>query len=148
MKQYYDMRKFLVDQTFLLIFIIALAFGFVYLTYQIPIIMIGIEIAWLGVSFNLIKHMLVFPLDLKNGHIEKDMYFKAVSNVTEYELLLKRFYCRWYFNLPSGEKLTLIIPVCIMEEEIDLLNTPLCNQKVKVCYYRYSKIVCSWKAVS
>lgn len=109
--------------------------------------MLTIEILIVCSCSYLLRRILVFPLDLLRGCIEKDVCFSQICNIDEYEFFRKKCYCEWNFYFSSKSTLTLLVPVCQIHEEILQMDSPVTNQKVRIRYYRYSKILCSWEIV-
>ena len=74
--------------------------------------------------------------------------FSKMCNIDEYAVygtFKRRYFCEWNFYYSSKGKLTLLVPVCKRYEEIIKMNKPKTDQKVRVYYYKHSKILYSWE---
>ena len=103
-----------------------------------------LEVMLLPSSGYLCRRILVLPLDIVIGKRMKVVYFSRVCNVENYEFFPKRYHCEWRFYSSEGT-LKVLVPVALSKEEIQSMHRPKADQKVKVCYYPYSKILCSWE---
>ena len=142
-----EVKKYIIDQMIQLVFFGVVAVGFYHATSDIGWAMLTIEILIVCSCSYLLRRILVFPLDLLRGCIEKDVCFSQICNIDEYEFFRKKCYCEWNFYFSSKSTLTLLVPVCQIHEEILQMDSPVTNQKVRIRYYRYSKILCSWEIV-
>lgn len=140
-------EKYIIDQLIQLVFFSVVALGFYHATSDIVGVMCIIETLLVCSCSYLLRHILVFPLDLLCGYVEKDVCFSQLCNIDEYEFFRKKYFCEWNFYFSSKETLTLLVPVCQTHEEILQMDRPVTNQKVKIRYYRYSKILYSWECL-
>lgn len=147
MRKTIEVKKYIIDQMIQLVFFIVVAVGFYRATLDIVWIMIAIEILITCSCLYLLRRVLVFPLDLLCGYVEKDVCFSQVCNIDEYEFFRKKCYCEWNFYFSSKGTLTLLVPVCQTHEEILQMDSPVTNQKMRIRYYRYSKILYSWEII-
>lgn len=90
------------------------------------------------------KHVLLLPIDLIIGKVERVVYFSRMSNFDEYEFKKEKHYCEWKFYSEKGT-LEVLVPVELSKEEIFTMDKPKVDQKVRVTYYKYSKILYSWE---
>ena len=101
----------------------------------------------LGVfACGLFKHILLLPFDLLRGSSEQIAYFSKRVGIDNYECLGKKYYCEWKFYSSQGT-LQVLVPVFLTEEKIREMEKPQVDQKVKLNYYKYSKILRSWEVV-
>ena len=91
------------------------------------------------------KPTLLLPLDLLTGEVERTAYFSRMSIGSGYDFSKKNF-CEWKFYSSKGT-LEVIVPVALTEDEICTMERPQVDQKVKVRYYRFSKLLRSWEVV-
>lgn len=147
MRKTIKMKSYIIDQMMLLVACIIVVVGFYRATSDIVLVMIAIEIPIVCSVLYLLRHILVLPLDLLQGYVEQDVYFSKICNIDEYELFKKKCYCEWNFYFSSKGKLTLLVPVCQTHEEILQMDKPATDQKIRIRYYKYSKILCSWESL-
>lgn len=147
MKKTIEMKKYVMDQMIQLICYTATAVGFYYLTSSKILITLGIDIPLVCSVSYLLRHILVLPLDLFQGCVEQDVYFSKMCNIDGYEFFKNKFCCDWKFYYSSKGKLTLLVPVCQTHEEILQMDKPAIDQKVRICYYKHSKILKSWEII-
>lgn len=140
-------KKYIIDQLVQLVFFSAVALGFFHATSDIAWVMYVIEILIVCSCSYLLRRILVLPLDLLCGHVEKTVYFSQLCNIDKYEFFRRKYFCEWNFYYSSKGTLTLLVPVCQNHEEILQMDRPVANQKVKIRYYRYSKILYSWECL-
>lgn len=139
------MKKYIIDQMLQLIFFMVVAIFFSYATSDIIWIMLATEILIVCSCSYLLRRILVFPLDLLNGCVENEVCFSQICNIDEYEFFRKKCFCEWHFYFGSEDTLTVLVPVCLTHEEILQMDSPVTNQKVRIRYYKRSKILCSWE---
>lgn len=147
MKKMVDMKRYILDQILQLVFFIIVASGLYFITRDIVWGMITIEILIACSCSYLLRRIILLPIDLLQGCVEQEVCFSQICNIEKYEFFRNKFYCEWNFYFSSKGKLTLLVPVCKIQEEILQMDKPLVNQKIRVCYYRYSKILCSWEKI-
>ena len=140
-----NVKKYIIDQMIQLVFFGVVGVVFYHTTSDILWVMLAIEVLIVCSCSYLLRRVLVFPLDLLFGCIEKDVFFSQICNIEKYEFFKSKCYCEWYFYFASKSTLTLLVPVCQTREEILQMDTPSTNQKVRIRYYRYSKILHSWE---
>ena len=93
------------------------------------------------------RHVLLLPIDLLVNKVENIVYFSKMSNFDEYDLIKNgKYYCKWKFYSKDGT-LEVLVPVELSKEEIFTMHKPEVDQKVKVTYYKYSKILYSWEVL-
>lgn len=94
----------------------------------------------------LCRRVIVLPLDILKGKKEEIYYFTRMCNVENYEFFRKKYYCEWHLR-SSQKSITILVPVCLSEEDIFECEKPTVNQKIKIKYYSFSKILCSWEVL-
>ena len=81
------------------------------------------------------------------SYIEKrreEVFFSKVSSINDYEFFKGKYCCEWKFYSSKGT-MEVLVPVALTEEEIHNMEKPLVDQKVRICFYRFSKILYSWE---
>lgn len=94
----------------------------------------------------LCRRILVLPLDFLTQKKNEIVFFRRVNNINKYEFYKGRYYCEWEFYSSKGT-VVVLVPVALKEEEIRNMEKPMCDQKVHICFYRFSKILYSWKVI-
>ena len=97
----------------------------------------------IGISFGFyFGRVLLLPLDFLCGKKSEEVYFSRLRDVSSYEFFTKKYFCEWKFYSSKGT-LAVVVPVAYTEAEVRNMNKPLVDQKVRICYYKYSKILYS-----
>lgn len=147
MRSRIDMKKYILDQIILFAFLVGLIIVFYFLTSEIVSIMIVMEIIIVWSFSSFLKSFFGLLIDFLQGGIEQEVYFSSQRNIQEYEFFRENFFCKWYFYYSAKGTLTLLVPVCQTYEEILKMDRPEVDQKVRVCYYRHSKILYAWEVL-
>ena len=92
----------------------------------------------------LCRRILILPLDCILKKRSADVFFSQVSSLNNYEFFKGKYCCEWKFYYSKGT-VEVLVPVALTKEEIHNMEKPLVNQKVRIYYYRFSKILYSWK---
>ena len=136
------MKKYIIDQSLFLVLGIAIMilvpfFGgpFFTLIFEIAII-----ISW----GYLCRRILFLPLDLVLGKVTKTVYFSTQCGNEKLEFFKNKYCCEWKFYSGSGQTLRLLVPIAIAKKETYNMVSPLKDVKLKVTYYRLSKILLEW----
>ena len=140
------MNKYIIDRTFVFCVFIWLVFWVPHICGRIGALTIIIETVVI-ISYGYLygrNILLLFDLLLKKS--ERIVYFSKMSNFDNYELFWKKNYCEWQFYSAEGI-LELLVPVALTEEEIHNMKKPKADQKVKICFYKHTKILYSWEAL-
>lgn len=145
-----DMRKYIIDQAIQFIVCVAIEVFFYFETHSIRWVMLVLEVSLICSVLILLWRIMVFPLDILHGRVEQDVHFSKMYNIDEYAvygILRRRYFCEWNFYFSAKGKLNLLVPVCQKYEDILEMNRPATDQKVRICYYKYSKILYSWESL-
>lgn len=138
-------KKYVTDQLLQLLIVILVALGIYYVSHSKPIIMFIMELLLLCSWMFLLNRIILLPMDLLQGWKEQEVYFSSMCNIDEYEFFGKKCFGEWHFYFGAEDTLTVLVPVCLSHEEILQMDRPVINQKVRIRYYKYSKILCSWE---
>lgn len=133
------MRKYLIDKTiFLLIGIILyLLIPFIFSGIINIVLRIVLILSWVY----LCRRLLLFPLDLIVGQIERIVYFSSQNCGEEYEFFRHKFCYEWKFYYDNEETLKLIVPDGVVG------MNPITDRRIVVVYYKFSKILVKWQYV-
>lgn len=140
-----DVRQYLFGHSPMLIVICLVAYFFYWGMSKNIWVMLFYEMLFLIPSAYLYRSVLLLPLDLLLGHVDDEVIFSNMINIEKYEILHNRYYCEWRVNYKSKGKITLTVPVCMKYDEITQIHRPQTGDKIKIRYYRYSKILCAWE---
>ena len=137
------MKKYIIDR------LVLLALGICFMIYTPysagPIFTIIGEIT-LILSFGILCHrVLLLPLDLIVGKKQAVVYFGYQYCVEDGEMITRKHFVEWKFYYGSNQKICLLAPYAIPKDTLMHPTTPARDQKVKITYYRYSKILCHWE---
>ena len=136
------MKKYVIDQFLFLavgiaiIALIPLFCGPIF-TYIFEIVVI---LSWTY----LCRRILLLPIDLILGKVTRTVYFATQSGIEDLEFFKNMHCCEWKFNLENGQTLMLLVPKAIILQEVDKLVFPPKNVKLKITYFRLSKILLEW----
>lgn len=138
------MKQYIIDQLIFLILGIWMMSILPWMCGYIIIFTIISElIAILSLSY-LCRRILVLPLDLILKKRREEVFFSKVSSINDYEFFKGKYCCEWKFYSSKGT-MEVLVPVALTEEEIHNMEKPLVDQKVRICFYRFSKILYSWE---
>lgn len=92
----------------------------------------------------LCRRILLLPVDLIIGKATQTAYFATQSGIEDLEFF-KNMYCReWKFNLRNGQLLRLLVPIAVAKEETHKMSLPPKDLKLRITYFRLSKILLQW----
>ena len=140
------MKTYIIDKGILLLFIIADMLILPRLCGYNMILTMILELMVGYFGGYLCKPLLLLPFDLMVSKKEEELYFSRMCNIDNYELFQDQYYCEWRFYSSKGT-VKVLVPASLSLDEIRNMDRPKADQKVKVCYYPYSKILCSWELV-
>lgn len=95
----------------------------------------------------LCRRLLVFPLDLLLKAKTEDVYFSKQSQFDKYEFFRNKYSCLWTFYDSHNKKTELLVPFSESKEKILSIGCPENKRKIRVTYYKFSKILYSWEYV-
>ena len=137
------MKKYIIDRLVLLAWGI---WAMIYTPYRAgPIFTIIGEMMAIFIIVVFCHRILLLPLDLIVGKKQAVVYFSYQYCVEDGEMITRKHFVEWKFYYGSNQKICLLAPYAIPEGGILHLTTPARDQKVKITYYRYSKILCHWE---
>lgn len=139
------MKKYLLDQIGTMTIILVLATALHFSTKNHKVLAMVLDVGLLIPYGYLCRRMLLLPLDLLFGKKTEILYFSRMSNIQEYELFSNQCCCLWQFYSSTGT-VKLLVPASVPYSKILELDKPKTDQKVRICYYPYSKILYSWEA--
>lgn len=143
------MKKFLIDQTLILAsgvgLMICMPFVFN------PIFTAIFDIAVVASCGYLGQHALLLPIDLLKGKVTEDVYFSTQIGLIDYEFYKRKCYPIWKFR-KGNQTFTLLVPAATTTlprnpQEYPQIERPKGDEKLRITYYRFSKILLSYESV-
>ena len=138
------MKKYLIDQVMFLIAGIGIMICIPFLCGPIFTFVFEVVVA---ISWGYLCHrVLLFPFDLLFGKVTDNVYFATQLGLVDYEFLNGKHCPEWKFY--SGNKtLVLLVPRAATLEEILKLERPKKDEKLRITYFRFSKILLSYEPI-
>lgn len=139
------MKKYIIDKIIVLLFgLFSIVFLFIYIHGPL-FIMVPIMIFIAYVFVKLSKNVAFIPIDCILGAREEYMFFVSCVNRYDNEIFNETYYRELKFIYGGNDKLFLIIPEAISIEESYKSELPPTKTKLKVRYYKLSKLLISWE---
>ena len=142
------MKNYIIDQLIQLVWCILVAIQLYIGMAELKVLMIIIELIAISSTWFLLKRIILLPIDFLEGSVEKVVYFSTFGNVDGYEFFRKKYNYEWKFYYGAGNKLSLLVPVCLPYDELMQMERPVVNQKIRVRYFRRSKILIEWESIN
>ena len=101
----------------------------------------------------LAKEIILLPIDIllgERGKEEKVLYFwrdLRYINLDFFPKKMTSIWCFIYSEKGKNYKVELIMPIALEEKDIERIDRPQIQDKVRVTYYKWSKIICSWEKI-
>ena len=89
------------------------------------------------------KEVLLLPSDLIVGPVKRECIFSGCIWTRKLHAIASRVFCVWEFY-DNNERIRVIAPVSCFEYEV-ASKLPPESTKLIITYYRYSKLLKSWK---
>ena len=99
------------------------------------------------------KELLLLLIDIllgERGKEEKVLYFwrdLRYINLDFFPKKMTSIWCFIYSEKGKNYKVELIMPIALEEKDIERIDRPQIHDKVRVTYYKWSKIICSWEKI-
>lgn len=81
------------------------------------------------------------------GKVVQTVYSSGFVWAWEGDVFTKKYCYQWKFRYGSKQKIILWVPASVTKEEYELIEHPKPDARVKITYYRLSKILISWEPV-
>lgn len=136
------MKKFLIDQVLFLIAGIGIMICIPLLCGPIFTIVFEVVVA---ISWGyLCRRILLVPLDLFYGKVMRNGYFATQLCTFDCEFY-KGVHCPEWKFFYENKPLVLLVPMATTIEEIRKIECPPKNVKLRITYFRFSKILLSYE---
>ena len=90
------------------------------------------------------RSILLLIFDILKGSKTEIVYFSQMRTVRRCQIFFWQYYTVWQFYTSNREILCLVNPQILKIEDV-FKNLPSSNQKMRIEYYRLSKIIISYK---
>lgn len=139
------MKKFIIDQVLFLIVGIGIMICIPLLCGPKSAFLfeIVVVISW---GF-LCRRVLLLPFDLIYGKVTRFVYFSTQLSIGDYELFAGKHYPEWKFSY-DNKTLVLMVPIAATIEEIHRINRPKQDEKLRITFFYFSKILLDYEPVS
>ena len=71
----------------------------------------------------------------------------GIYNLDFFPKKMTSIWCFIYSEKGKNYKVELIMPIALEEKDIERIDRPQIQDKVRVIYYKWSKIICSWEKI-
>ncbi|MGN0492058.1 MAG: hypothetical protein ACI4F7_00265 [Acutalibacteraceae bacterium] len=138
------MKKYLIDQAMFLIAGIGAMICIPFLCGPIFTFVFEVLVA---ISWGyLCRRVLLLPLDLLFGKVTDNAYFATQLGLADYEFHKGKHCPEWKFTC-GNKTLILLVPMAATKEAIMELKQPKKDEKLKITYFRFSKILLSYEPI-
>lgn len=140
------MRKFVIDKILYLLFGIATGIGiYVFERYMVLTIIIEAVIIWC--LSHQCRQLFALLIDVCKGSVTKEVYLSGRIIYRGYDFFSRGHYSEWKFYYGSIGILRLCVPDTKSNELLEEIKNQRRDQKLKVTYYKLSKILISFEPV-
>lgn len=138
------MRKYLIDQALFLIAGIGIMICIPFLCGPIFTFVLEVVVA---ISWGyLCRRILLFPFDLLYGKVTDNVYFSTQLGLVGCEFHKGKYYPEWKFS-GRNKTLVLLVPMATTLEENLELERPKKDEKLRITFFRFSKILLSYEPI-
>ena len=139
------MKKLLIDQALFLVISIVILMCIP--LFCGPIISLLFEFSGMLCSGYLCRRILLLPIDLIWGYVSREVYYSSQCGIEDLEFFRNTNYPVWKFCLGNNQTLTLLVPASFRLDEINTITFPPKKKKIRITYFRFSKILLKWDLV-
>ncbi len=139
------MKIFLIDQILFLLIEIGVIIGIAIMAP--PSFAFVFDTIFIFVTCYNSHRILLLPIDLLIGAKTHVVYFSGQSNIEKCDFFSKKYICEWKFHWSlNGEnhKIFLVLFNTFSEADIKNIIKPEKEKRIKIEYYRFSKILVKW----
>lgn len=136
------MKRFLIDQALFLVIGIAIMILIPILCG--PIFTLVFEIVVILCWGYLCRRILLIPFDLILGKASQTVYFSTQCGVEDLDFFKDTNYYVWKFYFENDQTLILLVPIAVTKEEAYKIVLPQKDVKLRITYFRLSKILLQW----
>ena len=140
------MRKFVIDKVLYLLFGISTGIGiYVFERYMVLTVIFEAVIIWC--LSDQCRQLFALMIDVCKGSVTKEVYIAGRNIYLRYDFFNSGRYTEWKFYYGSSGILRLCVPDIKNSELLEEMKNQRRDQKLKVTYYKLSKILISFEPV-
>ncbi len=140
------MRKFVIDKVLYLLYGIAAGIG-VYVFEKYLVLTIILEAVLIWCLANQCRQLFALLIDVCKGSVTKEVYLSGRIIYRGYDFFSRGHYSEWTFYYGGSGILRLCVLDTKSNELLEEMKNQRRDQKLKVTYYKLSKILISFEPV-
>ena len=140
------MRKFVIDKVLYLLFGIAIGIG-IYVFERYIVLTIIFETILITCLASQCSPLFALLIDVFKGSVTKEVYLSGKIISWGYDFFSRGSYTEWKFYYGSNDILRLCVPDIKNSGLLEEMKNQRRDQKLKVTYYKSSKILISFEPV-
>lgn len=140
------MRKFVIDKVLYLLFGIAIGIG-IYVFERYIVLTVIFETILITCLASQCSPLFALLIDVFKGSVTKEVYLSGKIISWGYDFFSRGSYTEWKFYYGSNDILRLRVPDIKNSELLEEMKNQRRDQKLKVTYYKSSKILISFEPV-
>lgn len=140
------MRKFVIDKVLYLLYGIAIGIG-IYVFERYMVLTIIFETILITCLASQCSPLFALLIDVFKGSVTKEVYLSGKIISWGYDFFSRGSYTEWKFYYGSNNILRLRVPDIKNSELLEEMKNQRRDQKLKVTYYKLSKILISFEPV-
>lgn len=140
------MRTYVLDQLIFLLVAIIIMLIVPRMCGGVLLLTIISELMVLISSVYLCRQVFLLAIDSFLEKKVEELHFSKICNISRYEFSKRKCYCEWILY-SSTKTLKLVVPMEVSEKEVNNIEHPKQNQRIRVTYFRFSKILSSWEFI-
>lgn len=140
------MRKFVIDKVLYLLFGIAIGIG-IYVFERYIVLTVIFETILITCLASQCSPLFALLIDVFKGSVTKEVYLSGKIISWGYDFFSRGSYTEWKFYYGSNDILRLRVPDIKNSGLLEEMKNQRRDQKLKVTYYKLSKILISFEPV-
>ena len=140
------MRKFVIDKILYMLFGIATGIG-IYVFERYMVLTVIIEAVLIWCLSHQCRQLFALLIDVCKGSVTKEVYLSGRIIYRGYDFFSRGHYSEWQFYYGSSGILRLCVLDTKSNELLEEMKNQRRDQKLKVTYYKSSKILISFEPV-
>lgn len=140
------MRKFVIDKVLYLLYGIAIGIG-IYVFERYIVLTVIFETILITCLASQCSPLFALLIDVFKGSVTREVYLSGKIISWGYDFFSRGSYTEWKFYYGSNDILKLRVPDIKNSELLEEMKNQRRDQKLKVTYYKSSKILISFEPV-